>query len=327
MFIINDLNEETRRHQADAEGIYDAWLAAQKTLSLGALTWRRVSGGDYLYRLRGTAGYGASLGPASPQNNEIYDAHKNAQRSSTETWNRLHLYGGLINRVGRAVSVPEYAGKILRELDIQGALGVAVWVVGTHALAAYAAEAGVAFGPDVTATQDLDLSRLTSSIPLKLLDLIKETDKTFTVNQEKTFQVRNSRGHELDILGADAAPNDQISPMVITGQQWLHQGRAVTRVVFDSKLLPAKIVAPDPRMFALHKMWLSQQPERNPLKRTKDAKQALAVMETVVTRMPHYPMDDTFVAQLPAPLRDVIHHFPVLSSVEPAAGYGPPKPR
>lgn len=62
---------------------------------------------------------------------------------------------------------------------------------------------------------------------------------------------------------------------------------------------PARIVAPDPRWFALHKLWMAAQAKRNPLKRPKDRKQGLALLDAVAEAMPHYPMDASFEAELP----------------------------
>ncbi len=44
---------------------------------------------------------------------------------------------------------------------------------------------------------------------------------------------------------------------------------------------------PDPRAFALHKAWLSQQPTRDPLKKPRDLAQAKAVAQLVREQMPH----------------------------------------
>ena len=313
MIKFNELLEETRRHQADAEGLYDTWLAARKITRTGALIWREVNGRNYLYRLRGSSGYGPSLGRESEENHQLYADHQAALATEKNTWNRLHMYGGLVNRVGRGPSIPSYVGELLRQLDMDGALGSEVLVIGTHAMAAYAAEAGVVFSPSVTSTQDLDISRSPRPAhPLKLLEALKKTDSTFVSNQEKTFQLRNKHGHEVEILScANSLPikDDDVQPVPALGQDWLHMGRPVERIVFDTKLLPAKIVAPDPRYFAFHKMWLSVQPERNPLKKAKDKAQALELMRAVLTYMPHYPVDVEFCASLPAPLKAHVCDF------------------
>ena len=56
----------------------------------------------------------------------------------------------------------------------------------------------------------------------------------------------------------------------------------------------------------LHKLWMAAQAKRNPLKRPKDRIQGLALLDAVARAMPHYPLNDDFVAQLPAQLRQ---HF------------------
>jgi len=38
--------------------------------------------------------------------------------------------------------------------------------------------------------------------------------------------------------------------------------------------LPLRIITVDPRAFALHKVWISDDPKREPLKRSRDRKQA-----------------------------------------------------
>ena len=53
----------------------------------------------------------------------------------------------------------------------------------------------------------------------------------------------------------------------------------------------------------MHKLWLSDQPERNPLKVQKDRRQGLGVLDAVAEAMPHYPLDSEFVAAIPAELR------------------------
>src|SRR3546814_2590152 len=72
---------------------------------------------------------------------------------------------------------------------------------------------------------------------------------------------------------------------------------------------PARIVAPDPRWFALHKLWMSQQLKRNPQKRPKDRAQGLALLDAVAVSMPHYPLDDCFEAALPPELRAIYNEW------------------
>jgi hypothetical protein len=85
-------------------------------------------------------------------------------------------------------------------------------------------------------------------------------------------------------------------------QEWLLLGRPVDQTIGCRDGSPARIVAPDPRWFALHKLWMADQAKRDPLKRPKDRTQGLALLDAVAEAMPHYPLDETFAAALPREL-------------------------
>ncbi len=132
-------------------------------------------------------------------------------------------------------------------------------------------------------------------------------DPTFTVNAERDFQVRNARAYEVEVLVAPSRAGtlngrDQPRPVPLPEQEWLLLGRPVDQVIGCRDGSPARIVAPDPRWFALHKLWIAAQAKRNPLKRPKDRKQGLALLDAVVEAMPHYPLDAAFEAELPGEL-------------------------
>jgi hypothetical protein len=95
---------------------------------------------------------------------------------------------------------------------------------------------------------------------------------------------------------------DQPRPVPLPEQEWLLLGRPVDQVIGCRDGSPARIVAPDPRWFALHKLWMAAQDKRNPLKRPKDRKQGLALLDAVAEAMPHYPLDGSFIDALPAEL-------------------------
>lgn len=50
---------------------------------------------------------------------------------------------------------------------------------------------------------------------------------------------------------------------------------------------------PDPRAFALHKAWLSQQLTHEPLKKPRDLAQARVVAQLVREYMPHLSFDES----------------------------------
>ncbi|WP_157089300.1 hypothetical protein [Oceanibaculum pacificum] len=47
---------------------------------------------------------------------------------------------------------------------------------------------------------------------------------------------------------------------------------------------------------------MSEKPSRNPLKKSKDRKLGLALLDAIQLAMPHYPLDAAFEQALPAEL-------------------------
>lgn len=77
----------------------------------------------------------------------------------------------------------------------------------------------------------------------------------------------------------------------------------------------ARLAVPDPRWFALQKLWMAVRLERNPQKRRKDRKQGITLFNAVRQAMPHYPLDAAFYDQFPEPLKP---HFELWDAQKPA---------
>lgn len=134
--------------------------------------------------------------------------------------------------------------------------------------------------------------------------MLKVVDPTFTIKSERDFQARNAKAYEVELLvapsrAATLGSKDKPRPVPLPEQEWLLCGRPVDQVVGCRNGSPVRIVAPDPRWFALHKLWMADQSKRNPQKRPKDRLQGSALLDAVAQNMPHYPLDSDFEAALP----------------------------
>jgi len=161
--------------------------------------------------------------------------------------------------------------------------------------------------PDETEDFDLAWAAKEAEAGAQVWNLLKAVDSTFTINSERDFQARNAQAYEVELLVAPSRADtlsalEKPRPVPLPEQEWLLPGRYVDQVVPCRDGTPARIVAPDPRWFALHKLWLGAQAKRNPLKRRKDRIQGSALLSAVAEAMPHYPLDEAFVAALPAEL-------------------------
>jgi hypothetical protein len=274
---------------------------------------KEVGGRSYLYEIADRSGNGKSLGPWSPENEAKFDDYRQKKIAAKERWDASRKTLDETARLCRALRLPQLAGpagEISREADRRKLLGTHLLVVGTNAMIAYSVEAGGFIrAPDETADFDMAWSAVAHDVDQRVIwDLLKAVDPTFTVNTERPFQARNKNAYEVEILVAPSragtmSRTDQPMPMALPEQEWLVKGRVVDRVVVCRDGTAARIVVPDPRWFALQKLWMSGQAKRNPLKRNKDAKQGNALLDVVGTAMPQYPLDGEFEASLPDELK------------------------
>ena len=92
--------------------------------------------------------------------------------------------------------------------------------------------------------------------------MLKRLDETYTLNTERSFQMRNRAGYEVEVLVSKSLSkafprSERFVPIAMEEQDWLLLGTPVSHVVAGRDGLPARIIAPDPRYFGLQKLWLS----------------------------------------------------------------------
>ena len=192
----------------------------------------------------------------------------------------------MLNCLYRALRLPviaNAAAAILREADIRGMLDGVLLVIGTNALAAYELEAGARFAAGLDATEDIDLSWAADGTTLAL-----------------------KGGATNSVFDMHLAAGESLAPLCLPSQTWLVAGKPVLQTVCARDGSFARIAAPDPRLFALHKLWLSKQPSRERRKRAKDRAQGEALLTAIAANMPHYPMNKDFLLKLPEELRSCL---------------------
>ena len=314
MSIIQPFSPEQERALINLRQRYEVWISAERDIAALPYDLRRKKIGEYeyLYEISDRSGNGTSLGAwddDKARQFENYRASKSAAKVRRDGAKDMLAESSRIARALRLPMLSADAGPILREADRRELLGSHLLVVGTNAMAAYALEAAGAFigVPDETEDFDLAWAAEEAEVEDRVWDLLKAVDPTFIINTERDFQARNAKAYEVELLIAPSrvgtlGANDRPKPVPLPEQEWLLLGRRVDQVVPCRDGTPARIVAPDPRWFALHKLWLGAQAKRNPLKRRKDRAQGAAMLEAITEAMPHYPLDDIYVSSLPAEL-------------------------
>jgi hypothetical protein len=309
-------SDEQARVIVNLDQAYAVWIEALRSLNDMPYNMRikEVSGRDYLYEVTDRLGNMTSKGPLDAEKQADFHRYK-AEKASLK--DRLSASRAAVReqaslyRALRLPALPTEAGRILREADRVRFLGEQAMVVGTNALVAYALEANgfIRDAPDATIDFDMALTAIAADEDRPTLwRVLKEVDMTYSVNSERPFQARNARAYEVELLSAPSriggqTPRDRPRPVPLPEQEWLLNGRPVDRVVGVRDGDAARMVVPDPRWFALQKLWLAEKPGRDPQKRPKDRKQGIALLDAVRRAMPHYPLDGAFHDELPDELK------------------------
>ena len=327
--LFRELSGDQIRQLLNTEQLYDAYRAARgerEKRFRGSMTWKRVSGRQYLYRK--VDGQWKSLGPRTQRSEEIYDAFvsgREAVKARIADLDAAIRRMAPVNRAMRLGRVPWVAAKVLRRLDRSFLLGHGISVVGTHALFAYERLAGGHLAGSELVTVDIDLL-FDARKKLRLLDseakseglrgILKVADATFETISAGSFRAVNAEGFMVDLIkpvpsaGAARAEASRVGSRAedltaaeIEGLTWLQSSPKVAVTVLDERGYPLHIVAADPRAFALHKLWIAERTDRDPLKRRRDLDQARAVAGMVARYCPQLPFDDPALAALPEQLR------------------------
>ena len=314
-------DDEQNRALANLQAYYEQWVEAARELDgsyKGSMRWKLVTGKQYLYhRVKASPLIETSLGRRVPATEARMIAFQRGKAAATGRCSRALAEVSRFAKVARALGlglVPSPAARLLRHFDRKAMLGPLLLVVGTISMSAYEVEAGARIFRGFDATRDFDLAwrgmdalQAASAAPVSLLGSLREVDPLFTKNTERGFQAVSGE-YEVEILAAPSTlaslPKDDLVPIAgMVEQEWLLLGHPLRHVIGATDGTPAPLAAPDPRWMALHKLWLSQKPRRAAVKRPKDQAQGLLLLRAVIEAMPAYPVDDAFLAVVPAELR------------------------
>jgi hypothetical protein len=336
-----ELNPDQRREAINTQQRYGTLrqVASRARELRGSMVWSTVKGRDYLVRAhydRQGRRRQTSLGLRS-EKTELIKREYDLARAEADT--RLDDIATVMTRqaaVNRALGlgrVPLLGARIIRALDEAGLLGAGLRVLGTYAVFAYEAVAGVMLDPGLATTEDIDLlldtrgqvslgAVSTDAVSTgaeaigdhSLLKILQKVDRSFMLSASP-FRAANRDGYLVDLIkplrnppwsGDGTRPADaprDLEAVEIEGLVWHENAPPFEAVVLDDRGAPLRIVTSDPRVFAAHKLWLSRRADRAPLQRKRDAAQAQAVAALVTRHMPHLPFITDELRMLP---KDVV---------------------
>jgi len=343
-----ELNNDQRREMVNSQQRFQALREAKSAWDAqrGSLTWTVVKGHEYLVRSHyDKAGIRrqTSLGARSAETEKMKSDFETRRAAAEDRWKNMRVTMERQAAVNRALGlgrVPLLGARIMRALDAVGLLGSGIRILGTNAIYAYEAASGVRIDPGLATTEDIDLlldarGGLTFCAgdevsEASLIKLLQRVDASFERSKE-AFRAVNRDGYLVDLIRPMQNPPwkevpdkvgpdpDDLSAIQIDGLAWLQNSPPFDAVAIDERGVPVRVVAPDPRVWAIHKLWLSRRADRQALKRQRDAAQAEAVGALVAKYLTHLPYDAEQLRMLP---KDLVEEAAFLFDEEGA----PPQP-
>jgi hypothetical protein len=324
--MMSPLSNDQRKYLIDSSQIYESYIEARRHADTyrHGMTWKQAGGREYLFRLSGRTGHGKSLGPRSPETERILQEFREGKARAQERLDGLTQRLDQLAKINRALRlgrVPTVVAKLLRALDERDMMGDEFMVLGTQALFAYESVAGVRIDPQFTSSGDVDLmydTRKQLSIASGKLDgagligLLRKVDKSFEPMRSNTFRAANKEEFMVDLIIPERGLRESepvrfvegdLVASEVPGLQWLMNSPKFNAICIGEDGWPTRMVVPDPRAFSVHKHWLSTRPDREPLKKPRDAGQAEIVRQITLEYFPHLPFDDESMRYLPDPMR------------------------
>ena len=324
---LREMTLEQRRQMVDTEQLWQAWGATRKRNAgyAGSMGWRTSKGREYLVRQVAENGSRRmrSLGPRSIETERVLqqfqDNKATAQADLKKQSSRLGEMARL-NRALRLGRVPMASANVARVLDKHGLLGRNILIVGTNAIFAYEAAAGVFVDTSMLATGDLDILfdarvrlRLRSEAePPTLMSALKAADASFERVTHRSFSAVNSDGFYVDLI--KAPPKDIVTSAEtdtlggdndlhashVPNMRWVANAPKFSAMAIGADGFPVPLSCPDPRAFALYKLWMgTKDSTREPLKRVRDIEQAKTVAAMVNGHMANLPFEPEHLACFP----------------------------
>lgn len=329
-----EMNDDQRRLFIDTTQLHEAYEAqfARSRSYRGGMHWKKSKGKAYLFRSLDRYGNGKSLGPRSEETEAIYNEFHTKKKQIRDRLNQLKdrlKTQARFCKAARIARVPRIVTGILRHLEQQQLLGRNVMIIGTNALYAYEARAGVFLESGLLATRDMDvlwdirpklkLFAINDIDMTGLIDILRKADRSFDLLGRQSYRAVNSSGYMVDLVKPEPKPAlrvenrmmgkdgaDDLVAAEIRNLDWLLAAPKMNQFVIGDDGYPAKMVVPEPRAFAIHKLWLSRQADREPVKRSRDRSQSLALCKLIIQYLPEYEFDPDELRMFPKHLVDEV---------------------
>lgn len=293
------LSDNAARQVIDACTIFEEWRRVDKEARpyAGGMYWKRQGEYEYLVKTQ-RDNRQTRIGRRSPETEVIlsdFTQHKRQAEARRKSLKQALIEAARLNRALKAGRVPAKVVAVLQALEEAG-LAEHFTVVGTHALYAFEAAAGVRIVQGALATQDVDLLwdarrrvRFVSAmakLDASVLQVLQRAEPSFRRKEGQAETAIDDKGFEVDFIRRqpqDGDPHpfrfsgdeDDLWPVQAVRASVLTSAPRFEHVVISATGRMALMRTIDPAVFVSFKRWMANEaPNRAELKRRRDRRQA-----------------------------------------------------
>lgn len=295
------LPDDAARQTIDAMSLWQECARVRRRYQDYAfgMYWKKEGEYEYLVKTK-ARGKQERLGRRAPETEQIYvefHKRKDVLEPRLKSLEAQLAMAQRLNRAVRAGRIPAIVIDILNAFDAAG-LAKHFTVVGTYALYAYEAAAGVRIAAGALATEDVDLlgdarKRVRfiadmAHLGKSVLQVLQEVDPSFQRKELENETAINDKGFMVEFLrrvpqAGDPHPfkfsdaEEELWPVQASRAQILTEAPPFEHIVIGATGRMALMRTISPKVFVEFKKWLSAQPSREVLKRRRDVSQAQIV--------------------------------------------------
>jgi hypothetical protein len=293
------LSDNAARQLIDSTTVFDEFMRvqAQARAYAGGMYWKRQGEYEYLVKTQ-PDNRQSRVGPRSPETEKIHEeftARKREVEARLKSLRDALKDAERLNKALKVGRVPSPVIAVLQAIEDAG-LGQHFAVVGTHALYAYEAAAGVRIVQSALATQDVDLlwdarRRVRfitdlGKLDVSILSVLQRADASFVRKEGQNETAINAKGFEVDFLRRQPEGNDphpfrfssdegDLWPVQAVRVPVLTNAPRFDHVVISAtgRMTPMRTIAPE--TFVEFKRWMAKKAAQRPeAKRRRDLLQA-----------------------------------------------------
>ena len=312
-FYFHERNDAQIKQFHDSKMVYNSYLESLIAYNISyryKMVWQKYKdGSELLSKVQLGTGKREYLGKRDSKSEKIkedFEASKSRMKERVKGLKEKLVRNSKMNKIEGIARAPKELVALFSRINELG-LDDKLIAIGTNSLYAYEAKCGVAIEQEHLATRDIDiLNRKEKGISFickellpsnKAIDFLHSIDDSFLKSSEASYRFINKDGIWVELINpvSDSVTQENyrdnlfadVIPLAMSGMHWLENSRLFKETIIGTDGKSANITTIHPLEFAIYKLWLSKQEDRDYQKHVRDQQQSRLVSQLIQEYMPN----------------------------------------